>query len=386
MNLFLKRLSCTALLLMFLISIVGCNDSSNAVEPMETTNNLDTNFSYLDLIDSTRNKAMQQSWSAWETEVYLIDIGVSPKNVEFILSNCSVDWTANALSKIEKLLSSTDSPDRVWAKSWLMEVNGFTEEQSDYAIAHSKFDWKVAATIHSNEYVGESWITPSDLKDDLIFRGFTADESVYAINNCLIDWNDCAKNLVENKLMNAVYTPKELMNYLQNNCEFTYEQAFWGVKNCNVDWIDKIDSYIADLDKYIDYSWCDNCTAIYGVHSKCPICSEQVEIYTAFGYTRNEVVEELEKAEFFDQDIINALSRYDNHFFYDESHYKKVVSGNESSSTQKPPEETTEKMVWVSSSGSKYHNNAGCSNMKNPSQITLSKAKQLGYEPCSRCH
>ena len=41
--------------------------------------------------------------------------------------------------------------------------------------------------------------------------------------------------------------------------------------------------------------------------------------------------------------------------------------------------------VYVTASGSKYHFSSACSNMKNPISKTLSEAKSLGYEPCSKC-
>lgn len=44
-----------------------------------------------------------------------------------------------------------------------------------------------------------------------------------------------------------------------------------------------------------------------------------------------------------------------------------------------------ESLVWIPKSGSKYHRSSGCSNMKNPSQVTVSEAIRLGYEPCKRC-
>mgnify|MGYP000548907582 FL=1 len=53
-----------------------------------------------------------------------------------------------------------------------------------------------------------------------------------------------------------------------------------------------------------------------------------------------------------------------------------VVSNNSGSST----------MVWISKSGKKYHRSSSCSNMKNPSQVTLEKAQSLGYTPCSKCY
>lgn len=41
--------------------------------------------------------------------------------------------------------------------------------------------------------------------------------------------------------------------------------------------------------------------------------------------------------------------------------------------------------VWIPNSGSKYHSHSGCSNMKNPSKVTLSEAKNLGFTACSKC-
>jgi len=43
-------------------------------------------------------------------------------------------------------------------------------------------------------------------------------------------------------------------------------------------------------------------------------------------------------------------------------------------------------MVWIPKTGSKYHNNSGCSNMKNPSQVTIEEAQRRGYEPCKKCY
>lgn len=48
--------------------------------------------------------------------------------------------------------------------------------------------------------------------------------------------------------------------------------------------------------------------------------------------------------------------------------------------------EAQETMVWIPQSGSKYHSRSGCSNMKNPSQVTLSQAEAWGYTPCKKCH
>lgn len=45
-----------------------------------------------------------------------------------------------------------------------------------------------------------------------------------------------------------------------------------------------------------------------------------------------------------------------------------------------------EEIVWVSNTGSKYHSNPNCSNMRNPIKETLSDAKSRGLSPCSKCY
>lgn len=55
----------------------------------------------------------------------------------------------------------------------------------------------------------------------------------------------------------------------------------------------------------------------------------------------------------------------------------------EPSSSQEPTE--SEPMVWIPQSGSKYHSYAGCSNMKNPTQVKKSTAEERGYTPCKKC-
>ena len=42
--------------------------------------------------------------------------------------------------------------------------------------------------------------------------------------------------------------------------------------------------------------------------------------------------------------------------------------------------------VWIPQSGSKYHSRPGCSNMKNPTEVSKDEAVAMGYEPCKRCY
>ena len=50
--------------------------------------------------------------------------------------------------------------------------------------------------------------------------------------------------------------------------------------------------------------------------------------------------------------------------------------------------QNNEPMVWISETGSKYHrfNDCGKMNPDRATQISLSRAQQLGYEACSKCY
>ncbi|MDR0897898.1 MAG: hypothetical protein LBN04_08580 [Oscillospiraceae bacterium] len=53
--------------------------------------------------------------------------------------------------------------------------------------------------------------------------------------------------------------------------------------------------------------------------------------------------------------------------------------------TPTPPPDPATFVVYVSASGTKYHDSATCSNMKTPRALTLLEAAAEGYEPCARC-
>lgn len=55
-------------------------------------------------------------------------------------------------------------------------------------------------------------------------------------------------------------------------------------------------------------------------------------------------------------------------------------------SVDTPAPDTNGDMVWISKTGSKYHSNPNCSNMKNPSQITKEEAEARNLKPCSKCY
>lgn len=59
-----------------------------------------------------------------------------------------------------------------------------------------------------------------------------------------------------------------------------------------------------------------------------------------------------------------------------------------SAASSKPVEEPKEEqtlMVWIVSSGEKFHLSPYCSNMKFPYQVTVDYAWQIGRTPCKKC-
>ncbi len=47
----------------------------------------------------------------------------------------------------------------------------------------------------------------------------------------------------------------------------------------------------------------------------------------------------------------------------------------------------TEHTVWIPTrGGKKYHSRSGCSGMKEPERVPLSRAKAMGFTSCKRCH
>ena len=72
----------------------------------------------------------------------------------------------------------------------------------------------------------------------------------------------------------------------------------------------------------------------------------------------------------------------------DDTEAEEITTTTQQTTTTKITATTkpTEQMVWIPSSGSKYHKTSTCSNMSNPKEVTLSYAEVNGFTPCKRCY
>lgn len=51
-----------------------------------------------------------------------------------------------------------------------------------------------------------------------------------------------------------------------------------------------------------------------------------------------------------------------------------------------PEPQSSSEMVWIPRTGQRYHRKESCSNMKNPSYVTIEEARRLGFTPCKKCY
>lgn len=58
------------------------------------------------------------------------------------------------------------------------------------------------------------------------------------------------------------------------------------------------------------------------------------------------------------------------------------TQSTETETVQSPQSET----VWIPRTGKKYHRYSSCSNMVNPSKVSLEEAQLRGYGPCKKCY
>ena len=74
-----------------------------------------------------------------------------------------------------------------------------------------------------------------------------------------------------------------------------------------------------------------------------------------------------------------------------ESKVKSSSSSSSSSPSSSNPyldnakKYASESYCWIPNSGTKYHSSSSCSNMKNPTYVTIQYAIYAGYDQCSKC-
>ena len=132
----------------------------------------------------------------------------------------------NAIKKAENYLDTM-----AFSKSGLikqLKFEGFTEEESTFALENITVDWNKQAIKKAENYLDTMAFSKSGLIKQLKFEGFTEGESTFALENITVDWNEQAAKKAESYLDTMAFSRSGLINQLKFE-GFTTEQATYGV-------------------------------------------------------------------------------------------------------------------------------------------------------------
>lgn len=69
-----------------------------------------------------------------------------------------------------------------------------------------------------------------------------------------------------------------------------------------------------------------------------------------------------------------------------ETSYNSLEAAQSEEDAETSNSQVHEEFVWVSENGTKYHRDSSCSNMNDPSMMSLSNAIGAGYTACQKCY
>lgn len=218
----------------------------------------------------------------------------------------------------------------------------FSPEAAQYAIENIVADWNSNALEKAKNYSDTMYMSKAAIYDQLISdygEKFTPEESQYAIENLVTDYNFNAlqKAIDYQNTMNM--SPEAIRDQLSSDYgeRFTLEQANYAVANLSPEYNQ------------------ENSSTLYAIPVEQGISST------------NYIAE-------------NPVSNAD---IQNNSEYNATTVIEPDTQVSTP----IGTMVWLSETGSKYHNKNDCGNM-NPDkayQISLDEAKRKGIEPCKKC-
>lgn len=110
-----------------------------------------------------------------------------------------------------------------------LEYEGYTNEESTYAVDNCGADWNEQALKSANSYLSRSSFSHQGLIDQLVYEGFTEEQATYGADNCGANWNEQAAKSAGQYLSHSAFSREGLIGQLQYE-GFTIEQATYGVE------------------------------------------------------------------------------------------------------------------------------------------------------------
>lgn len=146
------------------------------------------------------------------------------------------------------------------------------------------------------------------------------------------------------------------------------------------------------------YSFTSDCEGVFSISATIDEVTSNTINLTIESATSDDITDNTSSEPDTSQDSALEQETTDTQVSDSQEAINEQSSDNESANTE-PPQETVveqpsdtisetpqETMVWIPQSGSKYHKKSSCSNMNNPTEVTISEAEARGYTPCKRCY
>ena len=106
---------------------------------------------------------------------------------QYAMNKLNIDWKEQALLKAKSLQIFHFSKEMLVEQ--LINVELFTQEETDYAIEQGHFDWKEEAVKNVEDIANPGNMSKEELLELLVKkRKFTQEEAEYAIEHAQVDW------------------------------------------------------------------------------------------------------------------------------------------------------------------------------------------------------
>ncbi len=164
--------------------------------------------------------------------------GFQITEINYVLTHPDIDWNVIATDIVNQYYSDL-SRDSIL---WMLEFEGFTNEQAVYAADNYTKTAKQPsynqeptlgeknALIKAEQYLQYGAFSEEGLIDQLEYEGFTSPEAKYAVENCGADWYEQAAKKAEQYLNYSAFSKEGLIEQLEYE-GFSHSQALHGAES-----------------------------------------------------------------------------------------------------------------------------------------------------------
>lgn len=261
-----------------------------------------------------------------------------------------------------------------------------TSEYSKY-YKHRKEKWDTDAYQSLNEVFEEKDKENQTYVDDTIakYQDTNVSEDNYLTLN-----KDIATELSTIKVVSSTTRYAEMYQPLQNQLNEIQTQCSDIITNHSND----LDSKITSLEKEMNYDLLVEVGTLYTTYKTEDAYADKVDGWNTRITSLNKAAEqkkaEEEAAEKAEEERLAAeaakKAEEEKQAQLAAEVAKKAEAEKAAQQATQQASEPAKEMVWIPRTGSKYHSRSSCSNMKNPSQVTIDQAKSSGYSPCKKCY